>query len=77
MTLKRASINSMGLLMTRRVEAVGDVAHLRATLISVGDDPSHSRAVSITPNKFDYLDSDLNRDSDSTFFSCGHNKRDY
>ena len=30
----------------------------------------YSRAVSTTPNKRDYLDRDLNRDSDSTFFSC-------
>ena len=29
-----------------------------------------NRAVSTTPNKRDYLDRDLNRDSDSTFFSC-------
>ena len=29
-----------------------------------------SRAVSTTLNNRDYLDHDLNRDSDSTFFSC-------
>ena len=35
------------------------------------------RAVSTTPNKRDYLDRDLNRDSDSTRSETFSNKRDY
>ena len=34
-------------------------------------DSLNLRAVPTTPNKRNYLDRDLNRDSNSTFFACG------